>query len=259
MLPAPVIRQPARLIVKVDHRVRGLFPQCDLSSLPLSERKEVAGINPERADIIIGGAVILETPMAELEIPEIRVSSRGLQDGLLADNLSRLDEYRAVREMGVRERSVLQMGRACGLEEQHATTTRSLALDLFDSAGMIGLHPYGERERELLAHAASLHDIGKFISYANPLSHSSSLVRNADLPGFDDTEVAIMAHVVRYHRKKFPGRKNQANKPCDHSHATTLPGDTDRRYHSIEATRWGGLAAASLLIGIARLYQLKEH
>jgi hypothetical protein len=53
--PAPIIRQPDRLIVKViDHRVRGLFPKWDLSSLPLSERKEVEGINPERADIIIG-------------------------------------------------------------------------------------------------------------------------------------------------------------------------------------------------------------
>jgi exopolyphosphatase / guanosine-5'-triphosphate,3'-diphosphate pyrophosphatase len=187
----------------------------DLSSLPLSERKKVAGINPERADIIVGGAVILETLMAELEIPEIRVSSRGLQDGLLADYLSRLHEYRQVREMGVRERSVLQLGRACGLEEQHAATTRSLALDLFDSAGTIGLHPYGERERELLAHAAYLHDIGKFISYANHHSHSYYIVRNADLLGFDDTEVAIMAHVVRYHRKKFPGGKNQAFEELD--------------------------------------------
>ncbi len=31
--------------------------------------------------------------------------------------------------------------------------------------------------------------------------------RNADLLGFDDTELAIMANVVRVHRKKFPARK----------------------------------------------------
>jgi exopolyphosphatase/guanosine-5'-triphosphate,3'-diphosphate pyrophosphatase len=31
-------------------------------------------------------------------------------------------------------------------------------------------------------------------------------VRNADLPGFDDTELAILAEVVRVHRKKFTGR-----------------------------------------------------
>lgn len=182
----------------------------DLCNLPLAERKKVPGINPERADIIVGGAVILETLMAELDLPEIRVSSRGLQDGLLTGYLSRLEEFRAVREMGVRERSVLQLGRSCSIDEAHAVTTQSLALDLFDSARKIGLHPYGERERELLAHAAYLHDIGKFISYANHHSHSYYIVRNADLLGFDDTEIAVMAHVVRYHRKKFPGGKSQA-------------------------------------------------
>ena len=182
----------------------------DLSSLPLHERKEVPGINPDRADIIVGGAVILETLMADLDIAEIRISSRGLQDGLLVDYFSRLEEYRAVQEMGVRERSVLQLGRTCSIDEPHAVTTRTLALDIFDSARKIGLHPYGDRERELLAHAAYLHDIGKFISYANHHSHSYYIVRNADLLGFDDTEISVMAHVVRYHRKKFPGGKHQA-------------------------------------------------
>jgi len=45
-----------------------------LCSLTIEERKLIPGINPERADIIIGGAVILETIMEELELVERFVS-----------------------------------------------------------------------------------------------------------------------------------------------------------------------------------------
>ncbi len=52
---------------------------CELS---LDERRKVPGLNPERADIIIGGAAILETILDELDLSEFRVSERGLREGL---------------------------------------------------------------------------------------------------------------------------------------------------------------------------------
>ena len=58
-----------------------------LCSLPLEERRRVPGLNPERADIIIAGAAILETFMQELDLREIAVSDRGLRDGLPIDYL----------------------------------------------------------------------------------------------------------------------------------------------------------------------------
>ncbi len=60
-----------------------------LCELPLEERRKVTGINPERADIIIPGAAIIDTFMEELGIAEIRVSERGLRDGLLMEYLNR--------------------------------------------------------------------------------------------------------------------------------------------------------------------------
>src|SRR6267378_2418850 len=45
-----------------------------LCDLPLLRRRRVKGMNPERADIIIGGAAILETLMDELGIEEVRIS-----------------------------------------------------------------------------------------------------------------------------------------------------------------------------------------
>ena len=183
-------------------QLRSIIPL--LSGLSLHERKDVAGMNPERADIIIPGAVILETFMESLDLESIRISERGLQDGLLEDYLSRLAHPHDLSRMGVRERSILRLARSCGVDEVHARASQTLALQLFDSAREIGLHELGERERDLLGFSALLHDTGKFISFANHHDHSYYVVRNADLLGFDNTELAIMANVVRVHRKKFP-------------------------------------------------------
>ena len=61
-----------------------------LCSLPLERRREVPGINPERADIIIPGAAILETLMESLGIERIvALDECGLREGLLLDDLAR--------------------------------------------------------------------------------------------------------------------------------------------------------------------------
>jgi len=178
-----------------------------LCSLNLDERRKVPGINPERADIIIAGAAILDTLMKELGISGIRISPRGLQDGLLADYLSRMDEFPLFGELSVRQRSVLQLGRSCGINEAHARTVTTLALELYDSAKRIGLHQYGDKERELLEYATFLHDVGSFISYTNHHAHSWYIISNAELLGFDQKEIATIANIARFHRKKTPHKK----------------------------------------------------
>ena len=178
-----------------------------LSPLSVEERRRVPGMNPDRADIIIPGAAILESFMEHLKVEEIRISSRGLQDGLFADYLSRIAHLKDLHRMGTREQSVLRLARSCGADENHARAITALALQLFDETRKAGLHDLGDEERDLLEKSAVLHDIGKFISYANHHEHSYYLVRNADLLGFDDREISIMAHVVRHHRKKVPGKQ----------------------------------------------------
>ncbi len=181
-----------------------------LCSLPLDERKKVEGITPERADIIIGGAAILETVMEEFGLAEIKVSDRGMLHGMLMDYLSRREGFPQFQGMSVREMSVLQLGRSCNINEGHANAVISLALQLFDSGRRIGLHDLGGREKELLKYSAFLHDIGGFISFKSHHLHSHYIIGNTELLGFDQIEINIMANVARFHRKKLPKRKDLA-------------------------------------------------
>ena len=51
----------------------------NLWQLPLAERKEIAGLPKNRADVILTGVLIFEMVMAEFGFQELRVSTRGLR------------------------------------------------------------------------------------------------------------------------------------------------------------------------------------
>jgi exopolyphosphatase/guanosine-5'-triphosphate,3'-diphosphate pyrophosphatase len=101
----------------------------------------------------------------------------------------------------------MQLGRSCNFDEAHSETVTFLALQLFDSAKQIGLHNLGEPEKELLKHAATLHDVGDFLSFTDHHMHSHYIISNAELLGFDPKEIQIMADIARFHRKKLPLKK----------------------------------------------------
>jgi exopolyphosphatase/guanosine-5'-triphosphate,3'-diphosphate pyrophosphatase len=186
-----------------------------LCSLDLEKRKKVPGINPERADIIIGGAVILETLMDELDIDEVLINERGLRDGLLVEYLIKNGLLSGTSTLNVRERSILQLARSCDVDEGHSRIVQRLALGLFDSARVAQLLSMGDWERELLSYGAFLHDIGDFISFNNHHLHSYYIISNSELLGFDQREVAIIANIARFHRKKVPNRNEKELKGMD--------------------------------------------
>jgi exopolyphosphatase/guanosine-5'-triphosphate,3'-diphosphate pyrophosphatase len=54
-------------------------------SMTLDKRREIPGLEPERADVIVAGAAILVQLLSFVDAAEFRVSTRGLRYGLLAE------------------------------------------------------------------------------------------------------------------------------------------------------------------------------
>ena len=180
-----------------------------LCRLPLEARRNVPGMDANRADIILGGAAVLQTLMEVYGVSQMTTSERGLRDGILLDHLLREDEARQrFQSETVRRRSILQLARACNYDAEHAEHIVYLSLRLFDELAALDAHSYGERERELLNYAAIVHDIGTFLSHSNHQKHAYYLTRNSDLLGFDDKEIDIIANVALYHRKGVPKKKH---------------------------------------------------
>ena len=195
----PLTRKDLRTVVK---RLRAMTPE---------ERRAVPGLAPARADIIVAGAAILDTLMEDLGIETIiALDDCGLREGLLLNDLARAGQHELARGAGVRERSVLQLARATSFDEVHARQVARLSLELFDSSRKAGLHRLGPEERELLEYAALLHDIGTFLSYTRHHQHTYYLIRHADLIGFDQEEIAIVAATAYFHRKALPAPRFEA-------------------------------------------------
>lgn len=57
----------------------------ELSALPLARRRELPGMEVERADVLVGGAVVLGAVMDELGCPQLLVSESDILDGIVSE------------------------------------------------------------------------------------------------------------------------------------------------------------------------------
>ena len=176
-----------------------------LHSMTPEERREMEGLNPDRADIIVAGLAVVAEVMARLEAREVQVSRYGIREGIL---LEAARVRPVIADPGeARERSVRELAERSHYEAPHATNVQRLALRLFDSLGArLGAAP---AERALLADAALLHDVGYHISYDRHHKHSYHLIVHAELLGVQPADQIVIANVARYHRGAPPKKKHR--------------------------------------------------
>jgi len=174
----------------------------ELASKPASKRGGVPGIKPDRGDVILGGALVLDAAMEVGGFDELEVSEAGLREGIFFERL--LDDKPEPLFDDVRTESVRNLAHRFRGDEEHVEHVAKLSLAMFDMAGEADLHPYGREERELLWAACMLHDIGTAIDYDDHHHHSHYLILNAGLPGFTPRELVLVGLIARYHRKGDP-------------------------------------------------------
>jgi exopolyphosphatase/guanosine-5'-triphosphate,3'-diphosphate pyrophosphatase len=175
-----------------------------LQDMSPEERAQVPGLNPARADIIVAGCAVTAEVLARLEARELAVSGYGIREGLLLERARVRPNFADPGEG--RERSVRTFAERCHYEAPHARQVRKLALQLFDAIGSrLGSE---QNERQLLADAALLHDVGYHINYDKHHKHSYHLILHADMLGMSPEEQVTIANVARYHRGSEPKKKH---------------------------------------------------
>lgn len=166
------------------------------------ERAQIAGLNPQRADIIVAGVAVAAELLSTLDTTGMTVSAFGLREGLLLEMAGGRDVWR--------QNDPLQLTREfvdrCHGDRRHLEQVRTLALSLHGRLAE-ALHS-GPEDARLLEAAALLHDVGQLVSYRNHHKHSYQLISHADRLGLDSHDRALVAVISRYHRKRGPSRKH---------------------------------------------------
>jgi exopolyphosphatase/guanosine-5'-triphosphate,3'-diphosphate pyrophosphatase len=189
----------------------------DVVELDLEERLRIPGLDPRRADLVVAGAVLLDTILRRIGAEDLTLCDLALREGLILDYVRRNRRQIAQvdRIPDIRRRSTIELAERCNYLAEHADQVARLALALFDQTRAV--HGRTDREREWLEYAALTHDIGVHISYPRHHKHSYYLIKNGDLRGFDPQEIEVMALVALYHRRGTPKKSQQeyADLPAD--------------------------------------------
>jgi exopolyphosphatase / guanosine-5'-triphosphate,3'-diphosphate pyrophosphatase len=171
-----------------------------LASLDAAERGDVPGIKASRGDIILGGALVVDSVMEAGGFGVLEATEAGLREGVFfATVLGDPPLFDNVRRASARN-----LAAQYDTDFAHADHVARLSLDMWDALAAAGLHRGDPEERELLWATAILHDIGTAVDYDDHHKHSRYLILNAGLPGFTPREAGLVGQAARYHRKGTP-------------------------------------------------------
>jgi len=190
---------------KVSHaEVRHLLDR--LLKLPLRARRSMAGMTPDRADIILAGLSIVDALMKRFRVNTLMIHTRGVRDGLVREMIDDAVGT-TVDDPAHRDAAIERLAAACSGELEHGRTVSLLASRIFDQlAGPLEL---ASGDRLLLECASRLQDVGYVINYDQHHKHSYHLIRNSRLPGIRAHDLELIANVARYHRGAHPKRKHE--------------------------------------------------
>ncbi|HEY7296256.1 MAG TPA: Ppx/GppA phosphatase family protein, partial [Dehalococcoidia bacterium] len=191
-----------------------------LAGQTAQQRRRVAGLAPERAEIIAAGALIVQAVVQATGARSLLVCGQGLREGLAYEAFRvhhRSAVIRDVRRAGIeafRERYVTGALRAFTHEGHDQEESAGHAAPLY--AGMPGPHPSdgveplalrllekltpvtpaSDADRGLLSAAAALCDAGRAISLYRWSEHAFYLLTNGDLNGYTQREAVLIGELI---------------------------------------------------------------
>ena len=195
-----------RNLAKVDRRLRGEYPisrlhgyildrrRLDEAGLLLArelagDRARVPGLNSDRSDSIVGGALVIQAVMDRLLASELTVAGYGLREGIALRSVS--DGPATVHE--VQRASVAAVGARFNLWDHRRAECRAALVERLLATVAPGL----AAEAGLAAAcAARLLDIGASIDYYRRHAHSARIVSDANLDGYSHRTLALVAAAV---------------------------------------------------------------
>ena len=149
------------------------------------------GLNPERVDSILGGAIVASEIAKFFNKKPILVSGRGIREGLAMSGV--IEDLPSIEE--VRRRSVYALGARFDTwdrlrADRRAAIARKMAALLLDHLD--------EEMTQLIPHVARLIDTGRSVNYYDRYLHASNIIEQGEIGGFSHRDIGLMSAALRF-------------------------------------------------------------
>ncbi|WP_455206057.1 exopolyphosphatase [Kaarinaea lacus] len=158
---------------------------------------KLKGLSEERRPVFVGGVAVLYGIFRALGIEHMEVSNGALREGLLHELLGRK------HHLDVRAQSVSALASRFQLDSTQAARIEETGNYLFRQVALVW-HLNETEDLQWLSWAIQLHELGLRIAHSHHHRHGAYIVEHADLSGFSQQEKAVLAILIRAHRRKFP-------------------------------------------------------
>ena len=150
------------------------------------KRIRLAGMKPDRQEVLAGGTAVLSAVFDTLDVEEMRPARGALRVGVLYDLLGRRERK------DLRDSSVIRMQTRFGVDKSQAQQVSALATQFHAALDAAVSAETSNR----LRWAALLHEVGFSISHSDYHKHSAYLIQHSDLAGFSTTDQERVATLV---------------------------------------------------------------
>ncbi len=173
-----------------------------LQGMTIEERIRKLHLRPDRADVIVPAAIVLQRIVEQAGVEEVMIPGVSLKDGLILDLIS--EQLHPEKHLDYEQvvSSAVQLGRKYAFDESHGFAVANLSVQIFDQTRSV--HELDNESRTLLEVAALLHDIGQFIGVPNHHKHTLYILEANPVIGLTASQMGIVSNVARYHRKSVP-------------------------------------------------------
>lgn len=160
-----------------------------------SSRLDLPGLDEERRPVFAAGTLILLAIFRGLDVAHMQVADGALREGVLHDLVGRLDYH------DIRDQTVAAVAARYHVDTDHAARVANTAAHLYQQVAA-DWDLDGEAGR-WLDWAARLHEVGLDIAHGGYHRHGDYVTRNGDLSGFSGQDQAVLAALIRCHRRKI--------------------------------------------------------
>lgn len=161
-----------------------------------TKKLNFSNLNEDRKSIFPAGLAVLTAIFKSLQIEEMEYSPAALREGVLYEMEERLKHH------DIRQRTAQSMATRYDVDTEQAQRVLATTRDLYLQCKQ-GWQIKDKELKSLLSWAALLHEVGLQINSRGVQRHSAYILRNAELPGFNQEQQALLATLVGCHRKKI--------------------------------------------------------